>query len=116
MRLPVFLGVGALTTGILLLGGLLATELNPMPVVNIDAMEIDGASVLSVPLPEVSPRPQLVIKVSGPLRPGDWHLSIDGRTLPVSAISQAVILRVMIPGPLPQGRHHTVQLSARATH
>ena len=101
MRLPVFVGAGAMATGILLLGGLLATELNPMPVVNIDAMEIDGASVLSVPLPEVSPRPQLVIKVSGPLRPGDWHLTIDGRPLAVSAVSQAAILRVMIPGPLP---------------
>ena len=42
MRLPVFVGAGAMTTGILLLGGLLATELNPMPVVNVDAMELDG--------------------------------------------------------------------------
>ena len=116
MRLPVFVGAGAMATGILLLGGLLATELNPMPVVNVDAMEIDGASVLSVPLPEVSPRPQLVIKVSGPLRPGDWHLTIDGRPLPVSAVSQAAILRVMIPGPLPLGSRHTVQLSAGAMH
>ena len=116
MRLPVFVGAGAMATGILLLGGLLATELNPMPVVNVDAMEIDGASVLSVPLPEVSPRPQLVIKVSGPLRPGDWHLTIDGRPLAVSAVSQAAILRVMIPGPLPLGSRHTVQLSAGAMH
>src|SRR5437899_10582112 len=107
MRLPVFLGVGALTTGILLLGGLLATELNPMPVVNIDAMEIDGASVLSVPLPEVSPRPQLVIKVSGPLRPGAWHLTINGRPLPVSVVSPAGILRGAIPGPLPLVCRHS---------
>ena len=46
MRLPVFLGAGAVTTGILLLGGLAATELNPVPVVNVDAMELDGASIL----------------------------------------------------------------------
>ena len=69
MRLPVFLGAGAMTAGILLLGGLAATELNPMPVVNVDAMELDGASVLSAPLAPVSIRPHLVVKVSRPLRP-----------------------------------------------
>src|SRR5438128_12384133 len=112
MRLPVFVGAGAMSTGILLLGGLLATELNPMPVVNVDAMEIDGASVLSVPLPEVSPRPQLVIKVSGPLRPGDWHLTIDGRPIPASAVSHAFIVRAMSTGPLSLASRHTVRWSA----
>src|SRR5438067_57113 len=116
MRLPVFVGAGAMATGILLLGGLLATELNPMPVVNVDAMEIDGASVLSVPLPEVSPRPQLLIQGSGPVRPGHWHRTIDGRPLAVSAVSQTAILRLMIPGPLPLGTRHPVQLSAGAMH
>ena len=42
MRLPVFLGAGAVTTGMLLLGGLAATELNPVPVVNVDAMDLEA--------------------------------------------------------------------------
>ena len=57
MRFPVLLGTGAMTAGMLLLGGLVATELNPVPVVNVDAMELDGASVLAAPMPQVSPRP-----------------------------------------------------------
>jgi len=39
MRLPLVLGTGALMTGVLLMGGLVATTLAPMPVVNVDAME-----------------------------------------------------------------------------
>ena len=114
MRLPVFVGAGAMTTGMLLLGGLLATELNPMPVVNVDAMEIDGASVLSVPLPQVSPRPQLAVRVSRPLEPGDWHLVIDGHPVALSATARGAELRVKIPGPLPLGSRHTMQLTAGA--
>jgi len=116
MRLPVVVGAGAMTTGMLLLGGLLATALNPLPVVNVDAMEVDGASVLSVPLPQVSPRPQLLVKVSRPLRPGDWQLSMDGRSVDVSAASTPTVLRVSLPGPLPLGSRHTVQLAAGAMH
>src|SRR5712691_9139144 len=116
MRLPVFLGAGAITTGMLLLGGLAATELNPVPVVNVDAMEIDGASVLSTPLPQVSPRPQLVIKVSRPLRPGDWRLTMDSQSVAVSGRSTATVLRVALPGPLALGSRHSVQLAAGAMH
>ena len=116
MRLPVVLGAGAMTTGMLLLGGLAATELNPVPVVNVDAMELDGASVLSAPLPQVSPRPHLVVKVSRPLRPGDWKLTMDGRSVAVSAESAATVLRVALPGPLALGSRHTVQLAAGAMH
>ena len=114
MRLPVFVGAGAMTTGMLLLGGLLATELNPMPVVNVDAMEIDGASVLSAPLPQVSPRPQLAVRVSRPLDPGDWHLAIDGHPVALGASARGAELRVKIPGPLPLGSRHTMQLTAGA--
>jgi spore germination protein YaaH len=116
MRLPVVLGAGAITTGVMLLGGLAATVLDPIPVVNVDAMEVDGASVLSAPLPEVSPRPQLVVKVSRPLRPGDWQLSMDGRSVAVGAVSTASVLRVALPGPLPLGSRHIVQLAAGAMH
>ena len=113
MRLPVFVGAGAMTTGMLLLGGLLATELNPLPVVNVDAMEIDGASVLAAPPPQVSPRPQLAVRVSRPLEPGDWHLAIDGHPVALSA-ARGAVLRVKIPGPLALGSRHTMQLKAGA--
>jgi spore germination protein YaaH len=116
MRLPVFLGAGAITTGILLMGGLAATELNPMPVVNVDAMEVDGASILSMPLPQVSPKPQLVVKVSHPLQPGDWHLLMDGRPVALAAAPAATELRVALPGPLAMGSKHSVQLIAGAMH
>ena len=116
MRLPVFLGAGAITTGMLLLGGLAATELNPVPVVNVDAMELDGASILSTPLPQVSPRPQLVVRVSHPLRPGDWQLLMDGRPVVLAVGPTAIELRVALPGPLPMGSRHTVQLTAGAMH
>ena len=116
MRLPVFLGAGAVTTGMLLLGGLAATELNPVPVVNVDAMDLDGASILSAPLPQVSPRPELVVRVSRALHPGDWQLSMDGRPVALAAAPVAAILRVALPGPLPMGSKHTVQLTAGAMH
>src|SRR5947207_9422048 len=116
MRLPVFLGAGAVTTGMLLLGGLAATELNPVPVVNVDAMELDGASILSAPPPEVSPKPELVVRVSRALRPGDCQLSMDGRPVALSAAPGATVLRVALHGPLPLGTKHTVQLTVEAMH
>ena len=114
MRLPVFLGAGAITTGMLLLGGLAATELNPMPIVNVDAMELDGASILATPLPEVSPKPELVVRVSRPLRAGDWQLLMDGRPVTFAVAPAATVLRVALPGPLPMGSKHTVRLTAGA--
>src|SRR2546421_10738460 len=116
MRLPVFLGAGAVTTGMLLLGGLAATELNPVPIVNVDAMELDGASILSTPLPEVSPKPELVVKVSRPLRPGDWQLLMDGRPVVLAAVPAATVPPVAPPGPLAMGSKHTVQVTAGAMH
>ena len=114
MRLPVFLGAGAMTTGMLLLGAVAATELNPVPVVSVDAMEVDGASIFAAPLPEVSPQPELMVKVSHPLRPRDWHLVMDGTPVPLAAGPVAAVLRVTLPGPLPMGSKHTVQLTAGA--
>src|ERR1700682_3408073 len=116
MRLPVFLGAGAIITGLLLMGGLAATERNPMPVVNVDAMELDGASILSMPLPQVSPKPELVVTVSHPLRAGDWQLSMDGRPVKLAAAPSATVLRVALPGPLAMGSKHSVQLTAGAMH
>ena len=116
MRLPLVLGTGVLMTGVFLTGGLVATSLAPMPMVNVDAMEVDGASMLSTPLPEVSPHPQLVVRVSRPLNPGDWRVVMDGRVVTVSATTTGAVLRLALPGPLPMGSRHTVQLAAGAMH
>src|SRR6266849_4558496 len=116
MRLPLVLGTGALMTGVLLMGGLVATTLAPMPVVDVAAMELDGASMLSIPLPEVSPHPELVVRVSRPLKPGDWRVVMDGRTVALSTTATGAVLRVALPGPMPLGSRHTVQLAAGAMH
>ena len=100
MRLAVLLGTVAMTSGMLLLGGLVAAEINPIPVVNVDAMELDGASVLAAPVPQVSRSPQLMVKVSRPLNPGDWHLTMDGRSVDIAIRSSGAVLRVTLPGPL----------------
>jgi spore germination protein YaaH len=114
MRFPVLLGTAAMTSGMLLLGGLVATELNPVPVVSVDAMELDGASILAAPAPQVSIRPQLVVKVSRPLNPGDWHLTMDGRSIAIAIHSSGAVLRVDLPGPLPLSSRHIVELAAGA--
>src|SRR5256885_16394553 len=114
MRLPLVLGTGALMTGVLLMGGLVVTALAPMPVVNVDAMELDGASMLSTPLPEVSPHPQLVVRVSSPLKPGDWRVVMDGRAGRMSTTTTGAGLRIAPPGPVPMGSPPTAQLRAGA--
>jgi spore germination protein YaaH len=114
MRFPVLLGTAAMTSGMLLLGGLLATELNPLPVVNVDAMELDGASALAATVPQVSPHPQLVVKVSHPLNPGDWHLTMDSHPVDVAIHSSGAVLRVALPGPLALSSRHIVELAAGA--
>ena len=81
MRLPLVVGVGAMTSGMLLMAGFLGPGLRPMPLVNVDAIELDGAPLLSAPLAQVSPRPTLVVRLSQPLDPRQWQLSLDGHTL-----------------------------------
>ncbi len=115
MRLPLVLGSAALMTGALLMGGLVATALDPMPAVNVDAMEVDGASMLSTPVPEVSPQPQLVVRVSRAVKPGAWRVVMDGRAVALSTTT-GTVLRVALPGPMPLGSRHTVQLTAGAMH
>lgn len=116
MRFPVVFGTGAMTVGLLLLGSLVATELNPVPVVNVDDMELDGASLLAGPMPQVSPHPELVVKVSRRLNPGDWHLTMDGRPVDVSIPSTGSVLRVALPGPFQLSSRHIVELAAGAMH
>src|SRR5256885_16959711 len=116
MRLPLVLGTGALMTGVLLMGGLVVTALAPMPVVNVDAMELDGASMLSTPLPEVSPHPQLVVRVSSPLKPGDWRGVMDGPAGRLSTTTTGAGVRSGLPGPLPLGRPPTADPGAGGLH
>jgi spore germination protein len=115
MRLPVFLGAGVVTAGTLLFTGLIATALDPVPVVSVEAMEIDGASVLTTPIAQVSPRPQLLVRVNHPLKAGDWRLTVDGRALTGVLSAKGDVLRVAIPGPLDLGSRHSLRLAAGAT-
>ena len=114
MRPPLFLGAAAMATGLLLLGGLLGAELNPVPIVNVDAMDLDGVPVLSTPVAQVSPRPILTVRVSRALRPGEWQLMLDGHPVDVRTTSTADNLRVTLPGPMAMSSRHTLQLMAGA--
>jgi spore germination protein YaaH len=55
-----------------------------------------------------------MVRVSRPLKARDWRVVIDGRSVNVSGTSTGVILRVALPGPMPLGSRHTVQLAAGA--
>ncbi|HET9849616.1 MAG TPA: glycosyl hydrolase family 18 protein [Candidatus Dormibacteraeota bacterium] len=114
MRLSPLLGAAAMATGILLLGGLLGAELYPVPVVNVDAMDLDGVPVLSAPVAQVSPHPTLVVRVSQPLHPRDWQLTLDGRAVSMPEASSTDLLRVTLPGPMAMSSRHTLQLVAGA--
>ncbi|TMD40820.1 MAG: hypothetical protein E6I88_08845 [Chloroflexi bacterium] len=115
MRLPLVVGVGAMTSGMLLMAGFLGPGLRPMPLVNVDAIELDGAPLLSAPLAQVSPRPTLVVRLSQPLDPRQWQLSLDGHTLAALRPSSPTRdLRLTLPGPMPMGSHHTVHVLAGA--
>ena len=115
MRLPVFLGAGAMATGVMLVAGVVGPALRPVAVVDVDAMELDGVSVLSSSEAQVSPQPQLVVRVSRNLSPEAWHLRLDGVSLPTAEAS-GQFLRVSLPGPMPMASHHLLELVAGATH
>jgi spore germination protein YaaH len=112
MRWPLILGAGAMATGMMLTLGFLGPQLYPVPVVNVDGMDLDGRSLLSAPVPQVSMRPRLVVTVSHPLPVGAWQLTMDGRRLDAVKSASGAVLRVSLPGPLPMGSRHTVQLLA----
>ena len=113
MRLSVLLGAGAMTTGLMLMAGLAGPLLRPVPVVDVDAMDLDGFSVLSSTVAQVSPHPQLVVKVSRDLPPGSWHVSLDGRVVQIVSAS-GTSLRLLLPGPMPMSSHHVIRLVAGA--
>jgi len=115
MRLPVFLGAGAMTTGAMLMAGFLGPLLRPIPVVDVDAMDLDGVSILSPSVAQVSPQPKLVVRVSHDLPAGTWHVTLDGRPVHTTNASGRN-LRLTLPGPLAMASHHTLQLVAGAVH
>jgi spore germination protein YaaH len=115
MRFPVIVGAGAMTSGMLLVAGFLGPGLHPMPLVNVDAIELDGTPLLAQPLAQVSPRPTLVVHVSDPLAATEWRLTLDGRPLPPPATTGlSRELRVTLPGPMPMGSRHTMRVLAGA--
>jgi spore germination protein len=115
MRLPVFVGAGAMTTGAMLMAGFVGPLLRPIPVVDVDAMDLDGVSVLSSSVAQVSPQPTLVVRVSHDLPAGTWHVTLDGQPVQTTNASGAN-LRLTLPGPLAMASHHTLQLMAGAVH
>lgn len=115
MRLPVFLGAGAMTTGVMLMAGLLGPLLRPVPVVDVDAMDLDGVSVLSPTVAQVSPQPELVVKVSRDLPPGTLRVTLDGRPVQ-TATTSGRSMRVSLPGPMAMASHHILQVAAGAAH
>lgn len=115
MRIPVAAGAVAILSGTMLLAGLLGPGLFPVQVVDVEAIQLDGVPLLSQPIPQVSTRPTLTALLNDAIPPGQWQLSVDGRTLP-GPVTQGAIrhLRVSLPGPLAMGSIHRLVLHAGA--
>jgi spore germination protein YaaH len=116
MRFPVVFGVGAMTAGMLLTAGFLGPGLHPMPLVDVNAIDLDGVPLQAAPIAVVSPHPTLTVQVGGSLANYEWQLTLDGHSLkpPVSAgVNHA--LRIQLPGPMAMGSRHTVVVLAGAT-
>ena len=116
MRIRLAVGLGAIMGGSLLLLGFLGPGLSPMPLVNVDAVQLDGASVQAEPVSQVSTRPTLAVDVSQPLAPGQWQVALDGRRLATSVTGNLRQLRLTLPGPMAMGSRHSLQVVAGAMH
>ena len=114
MRFPVFLGTAAIAVGILLVGGLLGIEVNPVSVVDVDAVNLDGVPLLSSAPAEVSPRPTLVVHVNHRLRAGEWQVWLDGHAVDTRTTSTTDVLRLGLPGPMAMSSRHSLELVAGA--
>jgi len=113
MRLPVYLGAGSVMAGLLLLVGFLGPGLSPMPMVDVQAMTVDGTPLLSHPMPQVSLRPSLTVTVSHGLTSGQWAFTLDGRPLTIPYVGRATReLRLTLPGPMPMGSIHRLVMRA----
>ena len=110
------LGVGAIMTGSLLLLGFLGPGFSPTPLVNVEALRLDGASLQARPIAQVSMRPTLAIDVSQPLAAGQWQIALDGRQLATVSAGRLRQLRLRLPGPMAMGSHHSLEVVAGAMH
>lgn len=116
MRIRLALGLGAIMSGSLLLLGFLSPGLSPIPLVNVDSLQIDGTNLQARPLAQVSTRPTLAIDVSQPLAAGQFQVALDGRVLRTASVGRLRQLRLTLPGPLSMGSHHSIQVIAGAMH
>jgi spore germination protein YaaH len=116
MRIRLAVGLGAIMSGSLLLLGVLGPGFTRMPLVNVDALQIDGANLQANPISEVSTRPTLAVDVSQPLVAGQWQVALDGRRLATSPAGNLRQLRLTLPGPLAMGSRHSLQVVAGAMH
>lgn len=114
MRIPLAVGAGAIMAGTLLLAGALGPGMFPVPIVNVDAAAVDGASLLSQPLPQVSTHPTLTALISRALPAGEWQVTFDGRELTVASVKGGRQLQLRLPGPLSMGSVHRLALHAGA--
>ena len=116
MRIGLAVGFGAIMSGSLLLLGVLGPGVAPTPLVNVDTLQLDGASLLANPISQVSTRPTLAVGVSQPLSASEWQIALDGHRLPTSAVGTVRQLRLTLPGPMRMGSNHSLQVVAGAMH
>ncbi len=109
---PRWLISGALAAT-LMLAGIGAIFVLPIHRLEFQAIQLDGHQVAPASLPEVAPQPRLQVDVNRAVAARDWQLSLDGRPLPLPARSESLRrLDVTLPGPLPYGSRHTVEVFA----
>jgi spore germination protein YaaH len=112
MRRRWILSVGGLGVGTLVIGGAATLALLP-PAAEFKEVQLDGQRLATVVVPRVSPQPHLLIRVNRALAFNEWQLSLDGRRLQVPAFTtRQSVLDVTLPGPLPLGSHHYVEVLA----
>ncbi|HEY9288900.1 MAG TPA: glycosyl hydrolase family 18 protein [Candidatus Dormibacteraeota bacterium] len=114
MRIRLAVGLGAIMSGSLLLLGFLGPGLSRIPLVNVDTLQLDGASLQADPVSQVSTRPTLAVRVSQPLAAGQWQVALDGRRLATSVTGNLRQLRLTLPGPMTMGSRHSLQVVAGA--
>jgi spore germination protein len=110
MRTPVYLGAGSMMAGLLLLVGFLGPGVSPSPIVDVQAMTVDGTPLLSHPIPQVSLEPSLRVTVSHGLTSGQWAFTLDGKPLTIPPLAKPTReLSLALPGPMRMGSiHHLV--------
>jgi spore germination protein YaaH len=98
--LTVFVGLGALV-------------IFPAPTVRLQAVELDARPISMHQVTQVSPRPRLVVAIDRAIPATSWHITFDGK--PVTAVDSGAptrLLELALPGPLPLGSRHVIELGA----